>query len=209
MSKQELVQQELERRFAGEYDSIGDLHSGIAVVERNDKFGVINKNGEIVIPLIYDFISDFRNNLAAAFIEDKGCFINTKGTQISPLIYDDIATEMYGQLNCPQFINGLVKVRVDGKYGFVNKLGEPVIPAKFDSAQDFANSSFCVVSQGTKWGIINKFGETVIDLKYDKIFEINKKGYITVEINGVVEIIDFSGKILSNEELEEMHRKRS
>lgn len=204
MSEQDLAQQELDRRFADEYDSIGDIHLGIAVVQRDDKFGVINKNGKIVIPLIYDYISDFRNNLAAAFIEDKGCFVNTKGEQIIPLIYDDIPTELYGELNCPQFINGFVKVCVNGKYGFINKKGEPAIPAIYDSAKDFTNSDLSIVSQGKKWGIVNKDGDTVLDIKYDRIFEMSKKGYITVEINGVVEIINYSGKILSNKELEDM-----
>lgn len=209
MKKQDLAQQELDRRFADEYDSIGDIHSGIAVVQRNDKFGVINKKGKIVIPLMYDYISDFRNNLAAAFIEGKGCFVNTKGEQISPLIYEVIPTELYGELNCPQFINGLLKVRVDGKYGFINKLGEPSIPAIYSSAEDFTNSGLTIVSQDKKWGIINKDGDTVLDIKYDDILEMNKKGYIIVKINGVVEFIDYSGKILNNKDLEDLHNKKS
>ena len=209
MSINELDQQEFERRFAVEYDSIGEIHSGIAVVQRDDKFGVINKVGKIVIPLIYDYISDFRNNLAAVFIEGKGCLVNTKGEQISPLIYDDIPTELYGELNCPQFINGFVKVRVDGKYGFINKLGEPAIPPIYDIAKDFTNSGLSIVSQGKKWGIINKDGDTVLDLKYDDILEMNKKGYIIVRINGVVEFIDYSGKILSNKDLEDLQNKKS
>jgi len=207
MTKQDLAQQELDRRFANDYDSIGDIHLGIAVVQRDDKYGVINKNGTIVIPLIYDYISNFRNNLAVAFIEDKGCFVNSKGEQISPLIYDDIATELQGELSTPKFSYGLVKVRVDGKYGFVNELGEQAIQAIYDSAQDFsngANGGLSIVSQGKKWGIINIDGDAVIDLKYDEILEMNKKGYITVKINGVMDIIDYSGKILSNKELEDM-----
>jgi hypothetical protein len=204
MTKQDLAQQELDRRFADEYDSIGDIHFGIAVVQRDDKFGVINKNGIIIIPLIYDYISDFLNNLAVAFIEDKGCLVNTKGEQICPLIYDDIATELHGDLCVPKFSCGLVKVRVDGKYGFVNELGELAIQAIYDNAQDFTNGGQSIVSLGKKWGIVNKEGKAVIDLKYDEILEMNKKGYITVKINGEVDIIDYSGKILSNKELEDM-----
>lgn len=204
MAKQDLAQQELDRRFADQYDSIGDIHLGIAVVQRDDKFGVINKNGIIVIPLIYDYISDFRNNLAVAFIEDKGCLVNTKGEQISPLIYDDIATELRGELCVPKFSCGLVKVRIDEKYGYINELGELAIQAIYDSAQDFTIGGLSIVSQGKKLGIINKEGNPVIDLKYDEILEMNKKGYITVKINGIVDIIDYSGKIISNKELEDM-----
>ena len=64
-----------------------------------------------------------------------------------------------------------------------------------------------LVSKGKKWGVINKKGDTVIDLIYDGILEMSKKGYIIVMTNGVAEIIDYSGKILSNEDLENMHKK--
>lgn len=159
MTKQDFSQQELERRFANDYDSIGDIHSGVALVERDDKIGAINTNGKIVIPLIYDYISDFRNNLAVAFIEDKGCLVNIKGEQISPLIYDDIATELRGELCAPKFSCGLVKVRIDEKYGFINELGELAIQAIYDSAEDFTNVGMARVCINGKYGFINNMGE--------------------------------------------------
>lgn len=113
--------------------------------------------------------------------------------------------EFYG----PNFSSGLVKVRIDGKYGFVNTIGEQAIPAVYDSTETFTNGGLSIVSKGKKWGVINKEGDTVIDLIYDGILEMSKKGYIIVMTNGVAEIIDYSCKILSNDELENRHKRKS
>lgn len=208
MTRNELNQQDFERRYALEYDSVGEVQLGIAIVERNDYYGIINSSGQLIVPLIYTYISDFRNHLAAAYIGEKGCFIDNNGNQVTPMIYDDISLSMQGDLFAPKFSCGLVLVRVEGKYGFVNKAGEQVIESVYDSAQDFSTKGLSIVKRDNKWGIINSKGEIVIEIKYDKIFEINKKGYISVEINGVFEVIDFSGKILSNKELEDFSKKK-
>jgi hypothetical protein len=204
MTKKELVQQEFDRRYSADYDSIGDIHQGVAVVQRDEYFGVINTKGEIIIPVIYDYISDFCSNIAAVYTEEKGCFFNTKGEQLCPFIYDDIAIGAYRELYGPEFINGLVKVCVDGKFGFVNMNCELVIQPVYDSAEDFSKEGFSVVRKGKMWGVINKEGVLLFEYLYEGYMKVSNKKYISAMINGKLQFVDYSGKVLSDKELADL-----
>jgi len=61
----------------------------LASVQIGDKRGVINKQGEEVIPLIYDDGCRFIEELARVKLDNKCGFINEQGEVIIPLIYDD------------------------------------------------------------------------------------------------------------------------
>jgi len=61
--------------------------------------------------------------------------------------------------------NGLIKVRLDGKYGFINKDGEEIIPCKYEDADAFSDGLARVHSK-EGWGFINKDGEEIIHCKY-------------------------------------------
>ena len=56
----------------------------LVILDENGKFGIANKNGEIVVEPIYDYISEFHDDLCAFFIQDisdnvKIGYFNTKG----------------------------------------------------------------------------------------------------------------------------------
>ena len=53
--------------------------------------------------------------------------INKQGVEIIPIIYEDIEF----------FREGLVRVELDGRYGFINKQGKEIIPIIYDSAEGF------------------------------------------------------------------------
>ena len=61
--------------------------------------------------------------------------------------------------------NGLIKVRLDGKYGFINKDGEEIIPCKYKDADAFSDGLARVHSK-EGWGFVNKDGEEIIHCKY-------------------------------------------
>ena len=77
------------------------------LVKIGNKWGYINKNGKIVIPLKYDYADDFRDNLAWVRLGNKRGYINKKGKLKISAKFD----EMY------DFCNGIAKVRLGNKYG--------------------------------------------------------------------------------------------
>ncbi|MBL4705076.1 MAG: WG repeat-containing protein [Flavobacteriales bacterium] len=63
------------------------------------------------------------------------------------------------------FSSGLACVSINNKYGFINTVGEIVIPCKYKYAKSFYDGVACV-QKGKKWFFINKKGQTINDLTF-------------------------------------------
>jgi hypothetical protein len=83
-----------------------------------------------------------------------------KGQQLVPPIYEDAGV----------FSEGLVTVRRNGKYGFVDTTGAVVIPFEYDFAWGF-EQGLAAVRQAGNVGFIDKMGEVVIPFQYDAVNE--------------------------------------
>ena len=80
---------------------------------KGDKWGYIDKQGEIVIPIQYDDAGFFSEGLARVRVNGKYGFIDTKGNMVIPAVYDWAG----------DFIEGLANVEINGKYGFIDTKG--------------------------------------------------------------------------------------
>ena len=89
------------------------------------------------------------------------------------------------------FIDGIARVSLFGKYGFINRSSETVIPFKFDGARSFSEGLAAVMLNG-KWGFINSSGKVVIAYRYDQAGPFND-GLARVAINKTVGYIDKDG----------------
>jgi len=111
-----------------------------------------------------------------------GFKVASTGEIIIPLIYDDA----WG------FSEGLAKVKLNGKWGFIDKTGKEVIPLKYDGADDFSEG-LASVKLNDKYGFIDKTGKEVIPLKYDYADNF-REGLASVKLNGKWGFIDKTGK---------------
>ncbi|EOZ2107593.1 WG repeat-containing protein, partial [Campylobacter coli] len=66
------------------------------------------------------------------------------------------------------FSEGLVAVKLNGKWGFIDKSGKIVIESKFDSGGHFSEGLAGVKLNG-KYGLIDKSGKIVIEPIFDDI----------------------------------------
>lgn len=119
------------------------------------------------------------------------------------------------------FSEGLIAVKKDGKWGFMDESGAMVIQPAYDMVNDFwgglaavANGEWLTDPYGGshftgKWGFIDKTGKTVIEMKYDTVDEAllgtDKDTWITIVGNiagqdewGIYNygLIDKTGKVL-------------
>ncbi|MGL5055290.1 MAG: WG repeat-containing protein [Fusobacteriaceae bacterium] len=103
------------------FEDIGEYVEGYMVVEKKEKYGYVNKHGEIKIPLKYAIAEEFKEGIAVVG-SDKGFgVINKKGREIIELIYDKI------------FIKGsYIYVIKDDKYGLFSREGEKIIPPIYE-----------------------------------------------------------------------------
>ncbi len=113
------------------YDNASPFSEGLARVIKDRKIGFINKKGKKVHEIKYSNASDFIGGIALVEYEQRKFFINKLGDEISiPSLkkYDDM----------DYFDNELIRVKTStgnylrGKFGFINKSGNEVIPVKYD-----------------------------------------------------------------------------
>ena len=86
----------------------------------------------------------------------------------------------------------LAIVKLNGKYGFVDRVGRAVIPLKYDFAFPF-NDGIACVEINNKCGYVDKTGVEIIPIKYDFLSYFHK-GVAMAELNGKYGFIDRNGK---------------
>lgn len=70
------------------------------------------------------------------------------------------------------FSEGAAKVKMGGKYGFVDTTGHEIVPCKYDDAFDF-QEGLARVESGGKWGYIDKSGREVIPCIYCQAYDFS------------------------------------
>ncbi|MEP7373918.1 MAG: WG repeat-containing protein [Chitinophagaceae bacterium] len=92
-------------------------------------------------------------------------FINkTTGQKVNDLVWDETES----------FVNGFAKVASKHKWGFVDKLGNPVINTSFDAVRNFVNK-LAAAQQNSKWGFVDENGATIIPFEYDIVYDFKEK----------------------------------
>lgn len=84
------------------------------------------------------------------------------------------------------FSEGYANVRINDKWGYINKKFEIVIEPQFKSCNQFSEglAAFMIEScNGDKWGFIDRQGKAVIEPKFDEVYYFNK-GLARVNVGG-------------------------
>lgn len=166
------------------------------VIQKDQKFGLINKNGQEIIPPIYDGIgSTINENLIPVKQKDKWGFISKENKVIIPFEFDDVnpffeevaftkKESFFGGIdknnkikipfnlensNFLMYTDGLCVFKKDEKYGYIDKTGKVVIPAIYDFAYPFVNK-LAYVEKNNKAGYINTKGKEIIPIQYSQLW---------------------------------------
>lgn len=150
--------------------------------QSNDEWhcGYKNDMGEIVVPIKkYEDCGEFSDGLAYVgmiakpLVEDENGgykhlqgFIDQTGRLVIPIEHEAVEDVLGADYR--SFSEGLVAVYRNGKYGYMNKMRELVIPYRYQYAGEFKDG-LAVVSQFDKYGIIDQTGKTVIPIKFDSL----------------------------------------
>lgn len=187
-----------------QYSKIGEFEDGLAIVQKDGKYGFINEEYKEVVPCIYDEIGPFIHGISIVRIGEKTGAINNKGRITIPLEYSillDISlfgptllmavkNNRFGVIDKAnkiivpfdfdhvQAMFGMITVTKNGKKGLYNHKGDLVIPIKYDDiAQPSDKSQTYSVCIAGKWGVINKKEEIIIPIEYDGVSLISS-GYM-------------------------------
>jgi hypothetical protein len=172
------------------YDHASDFHDGRACVgigERgNRKYGYIDRDGNIVIPLIYDKPAEFFDDIAYVTKDGKHGTIDKDGKELIPIIYDHVGFRFIEN-------EGLAMVRQGDRCGFVRTNGDVVIPIVYEDAECYFSNELVRVKLHGQWGYLNRKGDVVIPMIYEEARNFND-GRAEVQLDMEKFYIDVNGR---------------
>ncbi|MCK4667350.1 WG repeat-containing protein [Candidatus Dependentiae bacterium] len=166
-----------------EYET-SDKFKILLPVKVNNKWGYINEEGKMVIKPQFKYANDFSEGYAWIILNDKRhAIINTKAEK---QFYIKEGYKVY------EFHDGYLRFEYLESKGYMNTIGEEIIPCKYTKAWDF-KEGIAVVVENDKYGVINKKGEYIIKPIYEGMNSEFSEEVIGVKINGQWGYIDKKG----------------
>lgn len=206
------------------FDVAGDFKNGYAVVNKDEKYGLVNLTGSYNIEPEYEDLSFIGNGiLKAQNEEEQWGVLDVQGNVILPFLYDAIG----------EFSEHRALIAKNGKCGFIDETGAIVIPiiyrysgimlttGKFNGGFSFLqqkyksiiidttgyqisifgsedygppSGGFIPVRKNRKWGFSDMSGKIKIPVKYEAA-ESFYNGYAKIKLNKMTGVIDSTGSI--------------
>jgi len=158
------------------YDSVGGFSDGVAVITTGNKKGLIDENGNIILPPVYGGIGLFEDGLAivndSVYITTKGV-VNNKGTVVIPVKYTQLTR--YGDV----FVAGGVQGK--GKCGMYDKNGKQILPEIYDSITSVDGNVFIIKADGF-YGMTDKNGKNIAPIIYKEINSFIDKNFSSTHV---------------------------
>ncbi|MBK9282218.1 MAG: WG repeat-containing protein [Candidatus Obscuribacter sp.] len=170
------------------FDGVSGFSEGLAAAESEGKIGFVDKTGTWKIKPQFDYVDGFSDGLALVWLDENECYIDKSGCVVIKLdqkrnkrAFETDAVSKTGlRVRCntifswgfqqefastASFSEGLAAMAWDGKYGYIDKTGKFVVPAKFDGAFPF-HDGIARVQDGQKYGFIDKTGSYLVEPKF-------------------------------------------
>ena len=164
-----------EMGYSYKIEEITEINYTILVHE--EKYGVIDKQGNIIIEPIYDAVQ-IPNPSKPVFI----CFgdYNEETKQYQTKVFNDKNEQLFQEYETVQ-----------------------VIPIKTNIETTPYEKSTLIYQKDGKYGLIDLEGKQITDAIYDEISSINyKEGTFAVKLDGKVGVINLNGKVIIKPEYE-------
>lgn len=115
-----------------EYDGIEVVSNGVLKLENSGDFGLSKYNGQTIVNCEYDAIAPFKDGFAV-LVKDGFAVasVDTKGRIV------EFPRGLAIDMDYPYYSEGLLAVKKDGKWGYLNEDGQFVIDCKYRSALPF------------------------------------------------------------------------
>lgn len=157
---------------------------GMRGVQKDGKFGFVDKKGKLRIANRYDSIQDFSEGLAPIKLIGKWGFINMR---------DQIAVQPNYQW-VSGFKQGICLAQQNGKYGAIDASGQPILSFRYDAIQMLPNGNWELVA-GNKKGRATARGQIQIEARFDHLQETGDGNLIAGQ-SGVFGVISPDGRNL-------------
>lgn len=176
----------------------------------NNKWGIINSNGEEVITPKYDEMVIVPNKEKPVFIVtydvdySNGTYktkaINDKDEQLFQNYSEGVeAIQNNDSQNNLWYEQTCLKVKKNGKYGLIDFSGKVLLECEYDEIKPINGvENSLVTKKDGKYGLVSTTGSKVIDNEYENITALTKNyqdGYVVKNTDGKIGVIGTNKKV--------------
>ena len=184
-------------------------------IDKNENYGVIDKDDNVIIDNKYTFIDYLFDNYFVAQNEQKIGIVDDKGKEVIKFDYDVLQ-----KIEGTDLIQGIKNGNID----LIDKNMKKILTTKnaqIDIKENYIKiynsedrkylqydgkevSNINVIKEAklfakksnNKWGFVDKNGNIKIQYTYDMVTELNEYGYAGIKLNGKWGVINSEGKII-------------
>ena len=171
---------------------------------KDDKWGVINSNGDTVIDPSYQELIVIPNSKKDVFLctyavnyEDgtyKTKALNSKNQEILQG-YEQIEPVANYDGDSVWYEENMLKIEKDMAYGLIDLDGNEIIPAQYEEISVMQSVDHALkVKKDGKYGLVNYSNQTILEPQYDDIDDVHGSNLYVVTVEGTKKIIDKDGQ---------------
>ena len=213
---QQLINKDKEPVLTENFDEIKQITSSGVVFIKNEKYGFMDFEGNIIIDAEYDVLNEINTGIfltqqdekAGLIDKDKnekvafnfkniyynkkaGIYIAENEDLTQTIIDSTFQTKVVGFLSELNTDSGYMKIKVDDKYKYYNfKFEEKNIK------DILINNKIFVSKKDGKYGFVDAKENVVVDYIYDDATELNEYGFAGVKKDGLWGAINKEGNIV-------------
>lgn len=189
-----------------------------AVIYKDNKWGVIDSTGNVVIEPAYEEMITIPNSKSDVFLciydvnyetgEYKTKALNSKNEEIFTQYEQIEAISNKDTNNNIWYEENVLKVKKDGKYGLIDLTGKELTPCQYEeivAVPEIKNT--LKVKQDGKYGILDNEGKEILGVQYAEITNLgtdNKEGFIVKGDDGKYGIVDYSNQTILEKKYDEI-----
>ena len=164
-----------------------ECNEGFCGVEQNGKWGFVDKNGKLVIPIQFNSVSPFVDGVARVSLGNEVGYIDTQGNYVVNPQFSDGG----------DFHEGFAAAKNSQGWGFINKSGNFVIKPHFSSVDSSGFSEGLAAVCTSSCGYITQTGKFAIKPQFESVGTFSD-GLAAVEMGGKWGYVNHSGKFVVN-----------
>lgn len=176
------------------------------LIGKNMFYNLIDTKGNIILEEISiskpQIISDNEQDKFIVFQKDEKVKIINLETK------ETLSNYEYEEVCNYKTANGLIKVKKDGKYGFIDENGNIIINCEYENLADYFLEDMIVAKKDGKCGCIDKNGNIVINFEYDRIGNFSE-GVVSAKKGNKIGFLDKEGNIIIDFKYEYIYDEES
>ncbi len=205
------------------YEYAFPFQEGCAVVQRYERFGMIDRDGREVLPIKYAGVgSMIHGNCFVMDVEtERAAMFDSHFKQLTPFQYTNVidygegyfiverdgkkvflnqkGKEKFGLFDqVSPFRYGFAMVSREGRYGIINHRGRFILPMEYENSMNHSSQyqfyeGLALIEKNRRFGFVNMKGEVVIEPVYQSAHHCSE-GLIPVKTQNVWGYIDRNGQ---------------